>query len=255
MANRFWKKLEKSPGYQRGKLLLKRLTGRELWLKPELGLRTRRIGGWWLCPEALDATSIVYSLGVGDDLNLDQALIDEFGLLIHAFDPTPSTIEWLARTAPPGAPNFNFHPWAIAARDGTLTLYPRVKKGGQNSGIMYTLVQEERSIGAGIEVPTFTIKSVMSRLGHLRIDLLKVDIEGAEYEVLEDMLNSTIRPTQLLVEFHHRFPGIRLASTAELIGKLRAAGYRIFAISETGREISFLLEAWLESSSVNQCAR
>ena len=77
-------------------------------------------------------------------------------------------------------------------------------------------------------------------LGHTQIDLLKIDIEGAEYEVLEGLLESPIKPGQLLVEFHHRFPGIGVERTAEIIRKLRKAGYKIFAISETGREVSFL---------------
>ena len=37
---------------------------------------------------------------------------------------------------------------------------------------------------------------------------MKMDIDGAWYEVLDDLPASPIKPTQLLVEFHHRFPGI-----------------------------------------------
>jgi hypothetical protein len=45
---------------------------------------------------------------------------------------------------------------------------------------------------------------------------------------------------QLLVEFHHRFADIGLARTAGMIARLRGCGYRIFAVSETGREVSFV---------------
>jgi sensor c-di-GMP phosphodiesterase-like protein len=69
---------------------------------------------------------------------------------------------------------------------------------------------------------------------------MKMDIEGTEYEVLDGLLSSSIKPTQLLVEFHHRFPGIGLEKTADIIERLRGAGYKIFAISEIGREVSFL---------------
>ena len=47
-------------------------------------------------------------------------------------------------------------------------------------------------------------------------------------------------PVQVLVEFHHRFPGISKQRTAESIRMLRGLGYRIFSISETGREIGFV---------------
>jgi len=66
------------------------------------------------------------------------------------------------------------------------------------------------------------------------------DIEGAEYEVLEGLLASPIKPGQLLAEFHHRFPAIGLEKTADMIRLLRKAGYKIFAVSDIGREVSFL---------------
>jgi sensor c-di-GMP phosphodiesterase-like protein len=67
-----------------------------------------------------------------------------------------------------------------------------------------------------------------------------MDIEGAEYEVLDGLLESPVKPTQLLVEFHHRFVENGLERTYDIISRLRDAGYQIFAISEIGREISFL---------------
>ena len=135
---------------------------------------------------------------------------------------------------------FQFHPWAVTAEDGTVKLYPRVRKDGRQSAVMYTMLAEDASCENAIEVPALSLASIAARLGHARIDLLKMDIEGAEYEVLEGLLASPIRPCQLLVEFHHRFPGIGLEMTAGMIRRLQHAGYKIFAISETGREVSFL---------------
>lgn len=49
-------------------------------------------------------------------------------------------------------------------------------------------------------------------------------------------------PEQLLVEFHHRFPGIGKARTAASIAMLRQLGYKIFGLSETGGEARFVLD-------------
>lgn len=43
----------------------------------------------------------------------------------------------------------------------------------------------------------------MKELSHSVIDILKIDIEGSEYDVIEDLINSKIRPKELLNEFHH----------------------------------------------------
>ncbi len=238
MAIAAWKRLEKTPGYQRKKRFLKRLVGKELTLKNDINIAVIKDGGWWFTPEGLNSGSIVYSLGVGDDIDFDLSVIEKYGVTVHAFDPTPSSIDMLdGRDLPQ---RFEFHPWAVSATDGSLTFYPRLRKDGSKSDVMYTMIAEEETIDDAIEVAAYSLSTISEKLGHQKIDLMKMDIEGAEYEVLDSLLASPIKPSQLLVEFHHRFPGIGLAKTADVIQRLRAAGYRIFAVSEIGREVSFL---------------
>lgn len=239
MAIAAWKQIERSHAYQRLKTFLRRLIGTELRLQVEIDADTTRSGGWWFTAQGIDQDSIVYSLGVGDNIDFDLAIIEDFGATVHSFDPTPSSIDMLSSADLPN--RFHFHPWAITAEDGTLKFYPRVKKDGSKSATMYTIVAEDSSKDNAIEVPAFCLSTIVTRLGHTQIDLLKMDIEGAEYEVLDGLLDSPIKPAQLLVEFHHRFPGIGVEKTANIVARLQQSGYKIFAISETGREVSFLL--------------
>ena len=81
----------------------------------------------------------------------------------------------------------------------------------------------------------------MEKLQHERVDVLKMDVEGAEYDIIEGLKQATHLPEQLLIEFHHRFPGIGKERTAASIDILANLGYKIFDISETGREIGFVL--------------
>lgn len=239
MAIAAWKRLERSPGYQRKKLFFKRLAGKELRLRPDIRTHAVKDGGWWFHPDTLDRDSIVYSLGIGEDVEFDLGLIDRFGCELHAFDPTPSTVDWIAKRDLPAG--FHFHPWAVTARDGTLELYPRIRRDGTRSTGMYTLVPQDASTDEAIHVPAMSLGTIARQLGHDRVSLLKMDIEGAEYEVLDNLLDSAVKPIQLLVEFHHRFPGIGPERTEAMIRRLRDAGYSLFAIAETGRELSFLL--------------
>lgn len=238
MAIAAWKRLEKSAGYQRKKLRLKRLIGKEPRLRTDIDIRTLAEGGWRYHPDALDRESVVYSLGIGEDVEFDRALMRRYGLQVHAFDPTPSTGEWLREN--PLGPGFHFHPWAVTGEDGTLTLYPRVRSDGSRSSVMYTMVPDDSARDAVIEVPACSLASIAAKLGHRRLDLLKMDIEGAEYDVLDTLPDLAVQPEQLLVEFHHRFAGIGPARTVAAVAALRRLGYRLFAISDTGRELSFL---------------
>jgi FkbM family methyltransferase len=182
---------------------------------------------------------VVYSLGVGCDIAFDLELIERFDVEVHAFDPTPSTAEWLRSQSAP--PDFHFYPWAIGGHDRTMRLSPRLKRNGKRSEIMFHQVADDAPGNEGdIEVEAKRLPTIRRELGHETIDLLKMDIEGAEYEVLDDLLATSIRPTQLLIEFHHRHPGRNKSMTTDAIGRLGEAGYAIFSISSTGREFSFV---------------
>jgi hypothetical protein len=65
----------------------------------------------------------------------------------------------------------------------------------------------------------------MQRNHHHSIDLLKIDIEGFEYEVLESCLADRIPIQQICVEFHDFFPEISKAKTRGMIRALNAHGF------------------------------
>ena len=94
--------------------------------------------------------------------------------------------------------------------------------------------------GQQISTPISGARQTAEDLGHDSLDILKMDIEGAEYAVLHNVLENSIPVTQLCVEFHHRWREIGVSRTREAISALRARGYRIFHISDSGEEYSFL---------------
>lgn len=233
--------MKRQPWFWPVKRFIKRISGKELWLKKETEREVLETGGWIYIPELLGSDSVVYSLGVGDSIDFDMDLIHHFGLTVHAFDPTPYSEEWIASLELPA--NFVFHSWAAAGDDGSLRLFRRVSKRGRKSKVMWTAEGDAGDGADFIDAPAYTIRSMMEKLGHQHVDILKIDVEGAEYEILDGLHKEDKLPTQLLVEFHHRFPGIGKQRTAASIEHLRKLGYRIFAISETGRELGFVLNA------------
>jgi len=112
---------------------------------------------------------------------------------------------------------------------------------------MYTFHQQGGEENQGVKVRALSLSSMLSELGHKRIDVLKMDIEGAEYEVVNCLLKSEIRPKMLLIEFHHRFKGIGKEKTISAVSGLREVGYLLASISSTGREFCFILEAAAEN--------
>jgi FkbM family methyltransferase len=227
MSEKKRRSIKQTTAFRRVKLFLKRMVGREIWLRPDIHVNTAKYGDWTVCPDLLTEGSIVYSLGLGEDVAFDFELASEKKLA-----------EWLSGQASPDG--FYFHPWAVTSDDGIVTMGPRIKHDGRLSRDMFTVVGAAAASEHAIEVPAFSLPTIMTKLGHHAIDLLKIDIEGAEYGVLASLLASSIRPAQILVEFHHRFPGVKKSMTVEAIQDLRRAGYRIFHIADTGRELSLI---------------
>jgi FkbM family methyltransferase len=169
----------------------------------------------------LAADPVIYSLGVGEDISFDLALIERHGYIVHAFDPTPKVRAWIESQSLPD--EFKFHAIGIADFDGEADFYlpPR-----QNY-ISHSMIRARQYGESAIRVPVAKLSAEMARLGHTRIDLLKMDIEGAEYAVLTEIIQKKLEVKQIVVEFHHRLSSIGVAKTREILASLYNYGMRI----------------------------
>jgi FkbM family methyltransferase len=205
-------------------------------VKLDLSIPSRRLGTRFaqydVFHEVLDERSIVYSFGIGEDLSFDLAMIDEFGCGIHAFDPTPRSLEWVRSESLP--PEIQVYEWGIAGDDGLLAFAPP-------SDARFVSYTAARTGGSG--TVSLTVKSLaqtMRELGHERVDVLKLDVEGSEYDVLDTLCESNLDVRQVLVEFHHRILRLGPEPTRRTVLRLRRAGYRVFAKSEDSEVVSFI---------------
>ena len=223
---------------QRLKILAKAALGKELLIKPDLSCEKERFGsdygGWDVVAKNLDSHSVVYSFGVGEDASFDTALIEKYDLIIHAFDPTPKSVEWVKEQE--FSDNFVMYNYGIASFDGNVSFNPP-----ENSDhVSHTILDRPSTKTKAISVPVKKLSTIMYELGHAHIDILKMDVEGAEYDVIKDIYKSDIRPEQVLVEFHHRFPGVGITKTKEAVDCIKSMGYQLFSVSATNEEYCFI---------------
>jgi FkbM family methyltransferase len=226
--------------YKKSKLRLKQLLGHEITNRIELDCKAFDVGDWAFSPIGISSSSVIVSVGIANDISFDKGLINSFACHVHAFDPTPGRIDWIRAKRMP--PEFHFHPYAIGEKNGTLCISSHAPINGRYSSPVLLMTDKMTNDGKSIEVPVKKISTVMSEIGVDHIDILKMDMEAAEYAIIEDILDSGIKVYQLLVEFHHRFKTVPIEKTKSVLEKLSAAGYRIFHISEKYREFSLIHE-------------
>ena len=227
---------------RRIKWLLRSALGRDLFYSPQITVEVEVIGGspatgsgaWPVHVASLGPESVVYAVGIGDDISFDLALIERFQLHVHAFDPTPTSLRWLEKQNVPDL--FVAYPYGLANYDGQATFHAPANP----AHVSYSMSHKDGNLAETVDVEVRRLGSLMEMLGHSHIDVLKMDIEGGEYDVISDVLNSGIEVHQILVEFHHRMSGIEMAQTKQAVTELNAAGYKIAYVSAIGEEYLFL---------------
>lgn len=179
-------------------------------------------GGWRVPTRLIDANSIVYCVGCGEDISFDLGLIERFGCHVWGLDPTPRSIAYVQSQLaahPTLADRYHFGPFGLWSRDERTTFY-LPDNPSHVSGSVVGLAGTKNAI----DVELCRLPTLMAQHGHDRVDLLKMDIEGAEYEVLEDLLRGTVRPKWLGVEFDQPTP---VRKTLAMIRRLREHGYHV----------------------------
>lgn len=226
--------------YQKIKRFGNVVRSKDFYTSLDLHLPSKEFGepgaSWVVASEMIDDQCCVYSLGLGHDISFDLGLINEFGVTVHGFDPTPKSIAWLKTLELPDA--FNFHDYGVAEYDGEANFRVPVNE----NFVSFTMNEKLNSSHKDDSVPLQVkrLSTIVNQPGMSAPDILKMDIEGAEYAVLRDLIASDIRPKQLLVEFHHVQHDIPASETKQVVKQLRECGYKIFYIAPTGGEYSFL---------------
>jgi len=189
---------------------------------------------WIFCPDGLGSESIIYSGGVGNDISFEHSLVKEFGCTVNLFDPSPTGIATMKRLENTN-PQLKFLPVGLAGQPCTLRLVPPLSSE-EGSWFMH-------EVKGSFEAPCLDLGSLMKQNHHSFVDLVKLDIEGSEYGVIENILDARIPVRQILVEFHHGLlPGIRLSQSLRAGLRLLSRDYMLISIF--GTTYSFIRRNW-----------
>jgi FkbM family methyltransferase len=152
-----------------------------------------------------------------------------FGSKVYMFDPSPSVV------AHSGQPS-----WDRACGRGHL-YFQAIGVGNVTSPDGLTL--------EGKKYPAKTVSDIARSLNHPRVDVLKIDIEGGEFAVLEQLLDTqtlaTLQVQHLLVEFH-LWDDRAFVEFVGIISRLKQQGYVIFRKELNPSEIKAAEYAFLK---------
>lgn len=189
-------------------------------------------GSFTIAPKYLPKNPIVYSFGVGEDISFDLELLKR-GARVYAFDPTPKSIEWLEKQKLPK--EFYFSPEGLSDIEEKVNFFlPR------NPEYVSASIVHHNGTGKKITVQMQTLKNCMRRYGHSYIDLLKMDIEGSEFKVIDSFCKENILVREICIEIHNRFYEDGLFRLLKMRMQLRMHHYLLVSVSDDLQELTFI---------------
>ena len=192
-------------------------------------------GGFFFDTQRVQSNDIVLSFGVGTDVSFDLQLIEKTQCNVYGFDPTPKSIEWLAEQSLPD--NYSFFPYGIALETGEVRFFlPKNENHVSGSLMPMDYVDTHTTV----DVPVKSMHDIIKDVDAMRVKAVKMDIEGAEYEVMPSVLMALPNLTQIAVEIHERFVEGGVASTQKMIAQIEQYGFQLAAISDSLEELTFI---------------
>lgn len=211
--------------------------------------------GWTLPTSKIVAGTTAVCVGAGEDISFDVEL-NKRGVHVLAIDPTPRAkahVGLVLAAAANGSPvpinNSVTDCYDLRGFDRRRFTFLDVGLWNENTSMRFFAPQDPKCVSHSIvnlqqtaswfEAQCMTLQSVCEAMNIKKIQILKLDVEGAEYAVLKDILDTRLLPDVLCVEFDEAANPMNLGARkriAEVIGLLKRAGY-VFVHSEHGNAL------------------
>ena len=205
-----------------------------------------RYGGKFAELSSLNENSIIISGGAGEDISFELEIASKVNPTIYVVDPTPQAIvhyklvKQLGRnprrviysnssrqdpnsydTSRVDFTKIHFLELALWEKSTELKLYEPLDGSRDSSHSISGIDNNYRRKTNHILVKTTSIPELLRVYKLERIDLLKLDIEGAALEVLLSTFVSGIFPSQIILEIDEmHFPGLKSWARARSLRKL-----------------------------------
>jgi FkbM family methyltransferase len=181
------------------------------------------IEGKLICLDLITPGSTIISGGVGNDVRFELQLIEKKNTKVIGLDPTTvaeTFIEREKQSYPKLKTNYTYLKKALSNTNEKIKMFY-----GEND-FMSSISSHHRDAKDGnfFYCEATTLGSLLNE--YKNVSYLKIDIEGAEYAILEEMKEISV--PQISIEFHHHCSDeYTLEQSIRLIKKIEAMGYDV----------------------------
>jgi len=149
---------------------------------------------------------------------------------VHAVEPEPENLRYLkANIALNCLENVVVHAAAVSADPGEALLYVAGRGSGTNSLLRERIKGDK---GVSVAVRTIGLDDLVAGAGG-EIDMMKMDVEGAEYAVLHAVSSKALRRIHRIVLEYHGVPGLDAEGVRDDLQRhLQGNGFECAAVAD-----------------------
>ena len=179
--------------------------------------------------EKFNELSVIIDVGCGHEAEFSKHLIEKHNLQAFGVDPTIKHTPFLKILEETTKGKFHHLALAVTQKDGFITFHE--SRQNESGSIL-----SEHNNMQNDEIRTYNVESVnlrelVRRIGTTPIDFIKLDLEGAEYELLNEISDEDIKPfKQIFIEFHHHCTNHTTQETMQLVRDICSKGFKVFTL-------------------------
>jgi FkbM family methyltransferase len=186
--------------------------------------------------EVFQKGEVGVDIGTGDDPDFSVYMIKNYGLECYAFDPTRKHAPVL-RKFEEKFNEFHYFQYALGSKDGRVEFFESTDNMSGSLLAKHRNIINDRVIRYDVDM--ISMGSLISMIPDSKIAIMKIDIEGAEFDFIKALdLSLLNKVKQLIIEFHHdTIVNISLNDTKEAVARIKKSGMKAF--SYNGRDYLF----------------
>ncbi len=172
-------------------------------------------GGWYIPKGYLNENSICYCAGAGEDISFDAGIAEKYNSQVYIFDPTPRAKEHFIQLtektkngesfwhsegtydiSAKNLKNFHYLDYGLWHEEKIMKFY----SPGNPAHVSHSITNLQKT-SEYFEAQVKRLSNIMNEFNHNSLDLLKLDIEGAEYDVIDSVFEDNLNIHIICVEF------------------------------------------------------
>lgn len=174
--------------------------------------------------------SVVIDAGCSYEADFSKYMIKNYGVRSYGIDPTLKHKAKLEKLENELRGNFFHLPYAVGVENSKVLFHE--SKVNESGSLLADHINVKNDEIISYEVEVVSLKTILTKHRIGNVEFLKLDLEGAEYDLFNKISKDDICIfPQIFIEFHHHaVSNYTYEDTQRIVTKMQAFGYQSFSL-------------------------